>query len=263
MNSIRRQAVLASVISLFGILAWTSPAWAIHPMGLRLMPAFRITPAMNGMGAGMGMNPMFNVQTGVVAVPRFHNGMSWHNNWMGNRFGNSLNSAPGNYNMMGGYGSYPSMSGYGGGGGGGSGSNQLSSVPQPAATYESNSTNGPMGPHAAEASRILSAAGLPNSEGLLTWPVGLQVLFPIVENLDLINELEASFQTAAVQKTSGAVDEDLLKGVSKNIAKFRSKLRGREPYMAIPTYQEADRFLAHMDDAVNRLRGNKLTSGKQ
>ncbi len=260
MNSIRRKVVLASVTSLFGIFAWTAPVWAINPMGMRVMPVFRITPSMNGMRAGMGMNPMFNVQTGVVAVPQFHNQMWWHNNWAANRLGNSLYSMPGNYNMMGSYGSYPSMSGYGGGGG----YNQLSSVPQPAPAYEANGGNGPMGANTAEASRILSAAGLPNDQGHLTWPVGLQVLFPVVENAELLDGLEARFQTAAVQKTTGAVDEELLKGVSKDIARFRSKLRGREPYMAIPTYNEADRYLAHMEDALKGLQGSsKLTSVKQ
>jgi hypothetical protein len=257
MNSIRRSIAVASLTSLLGILAWSSPAWAIHPMGLRLMPFFRVTPALNGMRPGMPMNPRFNVQTGFVAVPTFHNERWWRNHWMANRYANSLYAAPGNYNMMATYGSYPSMSGYGGG------YNQLTSVPQAMPAYENNNANGPLGANAAEASRMLTAAGLPNDQGHMTWPVGLQVLFPITENADLINQLEARFQTAAVQKTTGAVDEELLKGARQDIAKFRQKLHGRQPYMAIPTYQEADRFLKTMDTAVDSLQGNRLTTTKQ
>ena len=143
MNSIRRHVVSASVTSLLVFLAWSSPAWAIHPMGFRFMPVFRITPAMNGMSVGMPMNRTFNVQTGVMAVPRFHHEMWWHNNWMSNRLSNSLYSGAGN--MMGTSGSYPSMSSYGGGGGGG-GYGQMSSVPQPGPSYESNEANGPLAP---------------------------------------------------------------------------------------------------------------------
>ena len=109
----------------------------------------------------------------------------------------------------------------------------------------------------------MSAAGLPNDQGHLIWPLGVQVLFPISERTDLLNQLEARFQTAVVQKTAGAVDGELLEGASQDIGKFRKKLREREPFMGIPTYQQADHFLNKMDSAVNQLQGNKSTSKKQ
>ena len=80
--------------------------------GVRLMPVFRVTPAMNGMTGMTG--PLFNVRTGVAAVPRspreFRREMMLNRDSMLGGLGVSGLGA----GMMA---SYGSMSSYGGGGG--------------------------------------------------------------------------------------------------------------------------------------------------
>jgi hypothetical protein len=257
------RTALVSATSLVALSALAMPAWAIHPMGFRMMPVFRITPAMNGMMGngmmgtmnGMRMSPTFNVQTGFVAMPRFglnhersrFDRMELRNLQMMNGMGNSFSSGIGYSGMSGGVGSYPSMSSGNPGNYG-----QMTSTPAFA--------NDSVGGNAPDVSRILTAAGLPNDQGQLNWPLGLQALFPATANLELIQQLDASLQTAALQKEIGSVDSEVIKGARRDAGKLRAMLLQREPYLQAITYREADRFLKNLDSALKQLEGNTTAS---
>jgi hypothetical protein len=241
-----RHIALVFVASSLVLGAWVVPARAIHPFGgFRLMPVFRITPAMNGMTGTMGgmqMMPTFNVQTGVVAMPRFHHEMEFRrmelrNMALMNGLSNSFSSGIGYGGMTASFGSYPSSGSFG----------QMTSVPQ----FATEASTMPP-----EVSRTLSAAALSNNQGKLNWPIGLQALFPATTNWELINQIDARLQTAALQKANGgSVDSDLIKETSRDAKKLRAMLQQREPYLQAPTYREADRFLKNLDTALKEMQG--------
>ncbi|HEV8060488.1 MAG TPA: hypothetical protein VGP68_11470 [Gemmataceae bacterium] len=258
-----RHHVFITAASLLALSALTLPANAIHPPGFRFMPVFRITPAMNGMRGtinGMQTTSMFNVRTGVMAVPTFrnpemmmrdHRDMRLLNHEMRNLDRNALLMS--GIGMTGSLG-YPSLSsGYGGSGG----NAQMSSVPMPVGDYEGNFATTANVP---DASRILTAAGLPNDQGRLNWPIGLQVLFPVSEYGESFLQLEARLETAALAKANGSVDSKVLDEANQDVGKMRSKLRQRKSSMMAPTYAEADRFLQNLDGALKQLQGNKAGS---
>jgi hypothetical protein len=266
--------VFAVSFGFFGV--FTSPASAILPTGTRLMPVFRITPAMNGMRGMVGSMPMtgmassmpmFNVQTGFVTMPRFPHTPQHEllrREFMMNRNMNAFNMGLGVGNMMGRYGSYPSMSGMGSYGsspsmssyGGGGGYGQMTSMPAASSAYEANPATTGLGNKTAEVSRILTAAGLSNEGGELSWPLGLQVLFPATENKQLLSQLNAGLQIAALQKSDGSVDNQALDTTSHAAARLREMLSQREPYLQSRTYREADRFLSNIEAALKQLQGN-------
>jgi hypothetical protein len=250
-----RHIALISASALLTMFALAAPVQAIFPMGMgfRIRPVVRITPAMNGMtGMAGSMTPTFNVQTGFTAVPSFRQNRMWWNraSMLQNASTSALSSGLGSSGTMGGY---PMMSSYGGGGGGGGGYGQMSSVPTPQPAYDYSNANAGLAASAAEVSRMLSAAGLPNDHGTLTWPIGLQALFPATENAELTSKLNSSLQSAALQQTTGAIDPSLLRNATQDASRLRQMLVQREPYLQAPTYREADRFLTNLDKALKHL----------
>jgi hypothetical protein len=251
---LRRPTVVVALV-FAGWCGLPASAKAIHPMGLRVMPVFRVTPAMNRMTGMAGSMPMFNVQTGFVTMPRFPQTPQHEllrREFMMNRNMNAFNMGLGAGSMMGSYGSYPSMSSYGGGGGYG----QMTSMPAASSAYEANPATTGLGNKTAEVSRILTAAGLSNEAGELSWPIGLQALFPATENKQLLSQLNAGLQIAALQKSDGSVDNQALDTTTHAAARLREMLSQREPYLQARTYREADRFLKNIETTLRQLQGS-------
>ena len=141
-----------------------------------------------------------------------------------NHLGNELLRAQIYGSMFGyGYGGYGSYGGYGGYGGGypmmsspygSSGTSVYYTSPYASSSSvplrQSAASSAPLQQSAASASSMLTALGVTNESGQPTWPLGLQVLFPQKENLELLQQIKALLASAADQKLTGQKNSDLV-----------------------------------------------------
>lgn len=241
------------ILPMFRVL----PNMAIRP-NFFIQPNFRTLPVFSTMTGTAGSLQLFNVRAGVVGMPVFPNHFQHElvrREIMLNRLTNAYAAGLSSGAMMGSYGSYPSISSYGGGGGYG----QMTSMPASSAYEPSLATSG-LGAKTGDVSRILTAAGISNDKGEMSWPVGLQALFPATENKELLRQLNAGLQTAALQKSDGSIDAESLKGLTHAAARLRQMLQQREPYLQALTYREADRYLKNIENALTQIQSSATVS---
>jgi len=105
-----------------------------------------------------------------------------------------------------------------------------------------------------ESSKILRAFGLPNENGQLIWPLGLQVLQPQAENLALLDKIEVLLHVAASQEATGKVNANLLQDASSAVDRLEAMLRMRQNNMMSTTYEEAEQFLTKLHHAMKLLQ---------
>jgi hypothetical protein len=118
-------------------------------------------------------------------------------------------------------------------------------------------------------SKLLTASGVPNDQGRIRWPLGLQVVggpdsgHEVDELREQIGEL---FQEAAKQAANGPANPKLLPEITRAVKRLRRLLiRDREERFALSadTYDEAERFLNQLDDAEAVLRTGFKTQGAE
>jgi len=112
-------------------------------------------------------------------------------------------------------------------------------------------------------SRTLKAIGVQADGGQLSWPLGLQVLYPTTENDALRQQLDAVFQTVARQSDKGQVNPELVKEASHNVEKLRVQLRNRAAFLYAGTYKEAAQFLDQLDRSLTLLQTPSAQTGKK
>jgi hypothetical protein len=113
--------------------------------------------------------------------------------------------------------------------------------------------------------RVLTAAGVPNDGGRLRWPVGVRVVGGL-EADELRQQIEALFQYGGEQTQAGPVSPHLVQELARSVAALRQLLRrDREERfsLALTTYEDAERFLAKLDNARRLLEAAPEPSGGQ
>src|SRR5437588_55720 len=75
--------------------------------------------------------------------------------------------------------------------------------------------------------KLLSALGVPNFTGRISWPLGLQVLVPQDKTNELLDRIETLLQVAATQEVQGQVNTNLLQEANTAVDELHGMLRKR------------------------------------
>jgi hypothetical protein len=107
-----------------------------------------------------------------------------------------------------------------------------------------------------ESGRLLTAVGVPNEGGRLSWPTGLRVL-AAPEMEELRTQTEALFRAAAAQAAAGPVsprtDEELARSVER-LRRLLQKDKDEKFALSAAIYEESERFLAKLKRAEATLK---------
>jgi hypothetical protein len=101
---------------------------------------------------------------------------------------------------------------------------------------------------------MLTAIGVPNSNGQLRWPLALRSM---AETDYLREQLDALFFEAAEEALDGLVNQRLLHEIDRAVDKLRTLVkRDREERFRFSetAYEDAERFLDYLKDATRMLR---------
>jgi hypothetical protein len=102
--------------------------------------------------------------------------------------------------------------------------------------------------------KILTAVGVPNIAGQLSYPLGLQVLQPQTENLQLLDQIETLFQLLASQQATGYVNANLQKEAKAAIDRLQTMLQGRQHNMMPNVYTDAQQYLQKLRHGLEVLQ---------
>jgi hypothetical protein len=94
-----------------------------------------------------------------------------------------------------------------------------------------------------ETGKVLTAIGVPNDGGQLSYPLGLQVLQPQTENLQLLDRIETLFQVMANQEIRGEVSANLAAETRGALDRLQTMLKARQTNMMPDTYSQAQQYL--------------------
>jgi hypothetical protein len=106
----------------------------------------------------------------------------------------------------------------------------------------------------------LTAIGVANQNGRLSWPLGLQTLGGPDngrEADELRGQLDGLFQLAAEQAGRGSADTKLLDEITRAVDRFRkllTRVQQERAQLTQALYDEAERFLNQLQDAEAALR---------
>jgi hypothetical protein len=102
---------------------------------------------------------------------------------------------------------------------------------------------------------LLSAMGVPNQDGKLSWPLGLQALLPDLEVSALRDQLDGLVQIAAKDGANGQANPQLVQQGKQAVKRLRFLLRtnGKDKFYA-STYRDAARFLDNLDNGLGLLQ---------
>ncbi len=112
-------------------------------------------------------------------------------------------------------------------------------------------------------SRVLTAAGVPNTSGHLQWPLGLRLVGG-TEGDELRQQIAALLQYGAEQTQTGPVSLHLREELARSVDALRKLLRrDREERFSLPltSYEECERFLAKLDHARKLFEPDPEPSG--
>jgi len=104
------------------------------------------------------------------------------------------------------------------------------------------------------AGKLLSALGVPNDDGKLTWPLGLRVLLPQSKCEEYQDRIETLLQTAAEQQQNGRVNANLLDEAAGAVEGLQGMLKTRQSNMMPETYGAAEQYLGKLRHAIKMLR---------
>jgi hypothetical protein len=114
-------------------------------------------------------------------------------------------------------------------------------------------------------SRMLTASGVPNVNGLLRWPIGLAILAAPGAD-DLSEQVEALFEEAARQAAAGPVNPELAKEARQAVQKLRRLLLKEKTErfgMPLAVYHESERFLNKLERAAQLFQASMGRPGGQ
>jgi hypothetical protein len=107
----------------------------------------------------------------------------------------------------------------------------------------------------ADLSAVLTALGVPNSGGHLSWPLGLRILPPAEETRDLRQQLDGLVQLLAVQAAGGQVNANALQEATRLVDRLHTLLRDRRDALrSSVTYDEAESFLNRLESTLKALK---------
>src|SRR5262249_27653438 len=101
---------------------------------------------------------------------------------------------------------------------------------------------------------ILTASGVPNDGGRVTWPLGL-CLLGSEEDEALRQQAEALFEVAARQAQLGQVNPRLTRELTQAVSDLQARLRQNNDRNPLPrgVFDEAERFLNRLKKAPEVL----------
>src|SRR5207245_762104 len=106
----------------------------------------------------------------------------------------------------------------------------------------------------AETTNALAALGVPTKGGQVDWPLGLRILPPSEKAGELRQQLDGLLQLAASHGDS-QVNPHLVEASRVAVEELHELLRSKKSaYLAQHTYNEADRFLEKLADALKLLQ---------
>jgi len=108
--------------------------------------------------------------------------------------------------------------------------------------------------------KILTAVGVPNDAGQLSYPLGLQVLQPQTENVQLLEQIETLFQLLAIQQANGQVNANLAQEAKVGIDRLQTMLKGRQNNMMPNVYSDAQQYLEKLRHGLEVLQPNAAAS---
>jgi hypothetical protein len=108
----------------------------------------------------------------------------------------------------------------------------------------------------AETSKLLDAIGVPNDKGTVLYPLGLRVLQPQAENLELLDRIETLVQVTASQQKNGQVNANLLQEANTAVERLQQLLRNRQHNMMPDTYAQAEQFVDTLRHGLKVLQPN-------
>jgi hypothetical protein len=178
-----------------------------------------------------------------------------------NPYGTSGGYSGGGGGYSGGGGGYSGggggSSGGGGGYGGGSGSSNSNPYTAYASMYGSQdqryNQSGQTQYSAADVGTLLTAAGLPNKNGNIDWPLALQILRPDSETRELRTQIETLVQVLAGQQAVLYPNPRYIHQTRQAVAKLRSFMDRERYSLTAGTYRESDRFLGKLETFLNSL----------
>jgi hypothetical protein len=117
-----------------------------------------------------------------------------------------------------------------------------------------DNTNPSKGLESKDTDRILTSVGVPTYNGQLSYPLGLKILQPSAENLQLLDQIETLFQLLAMQQAGGQVNANLAQEAKVGIDRLQTMLRGRQHNMMPNTYEEAQQYLEKLRHGLQVLQ---------
>jgi hypothetical protein len=102
--------------------------------------------------------------------------------------------------------------------------------------------------------KVLTALGVPNNDGQLAYPLGLQVLQPAAENTKLLDQIETLLQLAVSQEIKGQVNANVILEASAAVDRLQTMLKGRQSNMMANNYQEAQQYIDKLRHALKDLQ---------
>jgi hypothetical protein len=105
-------------------------------------------------------------------------------------------------------------------------------------------------------SRLLTASGVSNVNGLLRWPIGLAILAAPGAD-ELSEQVEVLFEEAARQAAAGSVNPVIADEARQAVQKLRRillKEKAERFGMPLAVYQESERFLNKLERAAKLFR---------
>ena len=97
---------------------------------------------------------------------------------------------------------------------------------------------------------ILTAAGVPNDQGRIRWPLAVKALPPGPQTLELRRQLEAHLQVLATELLAGRSDPRLVRAANEIVDTLQARLVDRGYLLASGTYDDGVQFLKKLHKAL-------------
>ena len=94
---------------------------------------------------------------------------------------------------------------------------------------------------------ILTAAGLPNRDGHLSWPLALRMLRPDGETRDLRRQIDTLVQGLAAQRLASEPSSGFIQEAEVALEKLRLLAERERHSFSSRSYREVEHFLAMLD----------------
>jgi hypothetical protein len=99
-------------------------------------------------------------------------------------------------------------------------------------------------------STALTAAGVPNHQGRLVWPLGLRILPPAPQTRELRDQLDAQLKMLMAMSLSGQDDSHTVRAARQAVDKLYGLLKDQRYVLATATYEDASHFIKNLQKAL-------------